>query len=524
MENLPVKLLTELISPEEIITADSVRIFHDVKFCPIGISLSDEGCFARCRGRGKNFSEFRYTPRAFFAVRVWETARDNLLKRPEFAGALDIEWYPVAASFRSVRFVNGGTEQFIAAMFEEMKRLADSYTIDIRYGRFDLPASPTLPDYPRRYYIMPQKLFIEKRGYGMKDELNALQNTPAGTFSWNDIKDAFVILKPIQLAFIAGDEMNRHTPLDEEFIDACGNFDIEKVKALVAKGANIHAVGQYGDTAMDTMMLSYYDFAEVDENESCRFDNKNHDKFIKLAQYLLSLGYNINLAGYAESTCLDDAPHIEDLEIVKFLLDNGADPNVGSFLGDFPSRWILGRTVLEHTWDDLICEADPWCEKLSTFLLQHGALPVPENEPLPKDELKNLIEDWKAKDQWDGPLVAGLSDADATLIHCAKHLFFYQMALIAQNGGNVNVQDSRGRNLLKIVLEDAKPTKSSPKYFQKDLSEMALMLICGLKLKLPDAEIEQAKAVCRERGYSEALDAIESVSGPHRQKTGMKRT
>ena len=63
-----------------------------------------------------------------------------------------------------------------------------------------------------------------------------------------------------------------------------------------------------------------------------------------------------------------------------------------------------------------------------------------------------------------------------------------------------------------------------PKYFQSDLAEMALMLICGLKLKLTDAEIEQAKAVCREKGYSEALDAIESVSGPHRQKTGTKRT
>ena len=210
MDNLPVKLLSELISPEEIIAADSVRIFHDVKFCPIGISLSDEGRFARCRGGGKDFSEFRYTPRAYFAVRVWETARDNLLKRPEFAGALDIEWYPVAASFRSVRFVNGGTEKFIDAMFEEMKRIADTHTIDIRYGRLDLPASPALPDSPRYYYIMPQKLFIEKRGYAIKDELNPLQDTPAGTFSWDDIKDVFVILKPIQLAFIAGeDELNR---------------------------------------------------------------------------------------------------------------------------------------------------------------------------------------------------------------------------------------------------------------------------------------------------------------------------
>ena len=260
------------------------------------------------------------------------------------------------------------------------------------------------------------------------------------------------------------------------------------------------------------MMLSYYDFAEVDENEHCRFDDKKRDRFIELAQYLLSLGYNINLAGYAESTCLDFAPHIEDLEIVKFLLAHGANPNSGSFIGDYPSPWILGRTVLGHTWDDLACEANSWQEILSTFLLRHGALPIPEGEPFPEGQLQKLIGDWKAKDQWDDSLVAGLSDADAALIHCAKYLFFYQVALIAQNGGNIDVRDSRGRNLLQIVLEDAGPIKSSPKYYQKDWAEMALMLLCGLKLKLSDAEIERAKETCRVRGYTEALDAITSVA------------
>ena len=41
---------------------------------------------------------------------------------------------------------------------------------------------------------------------------------------------------------------------------------------------------------------------------------------------------------------------------------------------------------------------------------------------------------------------------------------------------------------------------------------MALMLLCGLKLKLSDAEIERAGAVCGERGFIEALDAIASVT------------
>ena len=510
MENLPVKLLTELISPGERAVAENVKETHQVHFCPVGISLPDESDVAlKYHCGAEQFSEFRYTPRAYFAVRVWETARDNLLKRPEFAGALDIEWYPVAATFRSVRFVNGGTERFIAAMFEEMKSVADSRTIDIRYGRFDMPALPTLPEYPRRYYIMPEKLLIEKGGYAMRDELEPLQDTPVGAFSWNDIEDAFVILKPIQLAYIAGDGMNNHTPPDEEFFRACRDFDIAKVRELVARGANIHAATEYGDTAMEIMMMAYFDLADVDEKEHCTFHDEDRGKFIELAQYLLSLGYNINISGYCGSTCLDDATLVDDLEIVKFLLDSGADPNVGSFIGDAGNIW--GTTVLARAWD-MGAFRDWDFTDLSNLLLRYGALPVTGEERPEGHELDEWIEKLKDEDRWDDSLVAGLSAADAALIHCAKYLFFYQMALIAQNGGNIDVRDSRGRNLLRIVLEDAGPLKA--KYYQKDLAEMALMLLCGLKLKLPDAEIERAKETCRVRGYAEALEAISSVVDP----------
>ena len=35
MEKLPVKLLTELLTPDEIITANNVKDTHKVKFCPV---------------------------------------------------------------------------------------------------------------------------------------------------------------------------------------------------------------------------------------------------------------------------------------------------------------------------------------------------------------------------------------------------------------------------------------------------------------------------------------------------------
>ena len=515
MKRLPVKLLTELLTPDEIITAYHVKETHAVKFCPVGISLPDESRVSlQCYCGEEHFSEFRYTPHAFFAVRGWEMARDNLLKRPEFARALDVEWHPVSATFRSVRYVNGSPERFVAAMFDEMKRLADSSTIEIRYGRFDKPALPELPDYPRRYYIMPLEILAEKRNYGMMDELKTLQDSPAGDFSWKDIADAFVVLKPIQLAFIAGDEMNNHTPLDEELISACGDFDLKKVRELVEKGANIHAAGKYGDTAMEVMTYSYQDLEYENEDGDPRKAQENRDKFIEIAQYLLSLGYNINLAAYGESTCLGDAFFIKDLSIVKFLLDHGADPNIGSYIGEEGSGG-LGETALGLTWGDYctLDEGEDYYE-LELLLLRYGALPVVAGKRLTPEELDDWIEGQKEKSRWDDSICTGQSKFDDALINCAKNMLFYYMALIAQSGGNVNVRDARGRNLLRIVLEEAEFTERNRKYLKMNLAEMALMLLCGLKLKLSDAEIEQAKELCRVRGFQESFDAISAETEP----------
>ena len=515
MEKLPVKLLSELLTPDEMIAADNVKKTHEVRFCPVGVSLPDERIvYLQLHGSGEHISEFRYTPRAYFAVKVWETARDNLLRRSEFAGALDIEWYPVAASFNSVRFVNGGTEKFVAAMREEMKRVADSSAIEVRYGRFDASAIPERPDYLRRYYIMPLELMMGKRGYGMKDELKPLQGSPAGDFSWEDIKDTFVVLKPIQLAFIFGNEMNHSTPLDEEFIRACGNFNLKGVKELVARGANIHAAEYHGDTPLEAMTFSYQDLEYENKDGDLKKALESRNKFIEIAQYLLALGYNINLAAYGGETCLGNALYVGDLSIVKFLLDNGADPNIGSYIGEEGSK-RLGDTALGLTWGDYCtCDEGEDHYELELLLLKYGALPVVAGVRITSDELDDWIEELKGKNLWDDSICIGSSKFDDALLNCAENMSFYYMAQIAQSGGNVNVRDAQGRNLLQIVLEEAELTEKNRKYFKMDLAEMALMLLCGLKLKLSAVEIEQAKATCREKGYTEALDAIISVTAP----------
>ena len=63
MEKLPVKLLTELLTPEEIIAANRVKILAEAPFCPVAVSLPEEGC------GGKWNYDARLSPRANFAIR-----------------------------------------------------------------------------------------------------------------------------------------------------------------------------------------------------------------------------------------------------------------------------------------------------------------------------------------------------------------------------------------------------------------------------------------------------------------------
>ena len=521
MEKLPVLLLTDLITSDEMITSEDVKRTHEVFNCPVGIRLPKESQVnLRCSVGRKDISEFRYTPKAYFAVKIWEVTRERLLSLPEFANALDIEWHPVAASFNSIRFVNGYPDEFIRRMFEEMEQLANSGTIEIRYGRFDEPAIPSRPAYPRRFYIMPPEMFVSKRKCGMKKELKSMQRKVAERMSWEDIKDAFVILKPIQLAFIAGYPMNRHTPLDDEFISACALFDYEKVRELVEKGANIHAVDKYGSTAMSDMVDNYYDWAAEDyEGHTYHYpviDDRNYDSFVKVAEYLLSRGYNPNLAGYCDTTPLYLTKYHARLKVAKYLLDKGADPNIPSYIGDGGNP--LGESVLWGVWEEQYeypeyPGMDIQYKELIKLLLLKGALPTSLGKKWGNEELDDWIDGEIHEGVWNVSHCGKMTKFDMALVHCARHLWRYDIALIAQSGGNVNLRDDLGRNLLQIALDEAQPDpKIHVDFFLDNLMEMSLILLCGLKLQLTDKETEQAKQTCRSKGYARALEAIEEVT------------
>ena len=92
--------------------------------------------------------------------------------------------------------------------------------------------------------------------------------------------------------------------------------DLENVKSLISKGANVNARDEYGDTPL--------------------LDTKN----VEVVKYLVSQGANVNTSNKNGFTLLHTAAYEGDVDVVKFLISKGANVN---------AKNIDGTTPLLHT-------------------------------------------------------------------------------------------------------------------------------------------------------------------------------
>ena len=381
MNDLPVLRLTQLLTPEEIETVQGVKATLEVGFCPVGVCMPGESCIShRWHDGEERFGEERYTLQAYYAVSLWKETVKRLAAIPEFADVLEVEWYPVAATFRSVRYLNDKRERYIQKFWQIAAEVADRQDIIVRYGRFDSPAPPEYPDYPVRTYVMTGELFKAKYGYAMKDEIDQLPKNETFSCSWHEIKDFFVELSPQQLAFNAGKLMNnRGSELDQQFLAACGKHDLPRMKELFTQGVNIHAVGDNGDMAAQNLVMYLWDefystAEEMSAAEKEKLQKKIYQEGITALQWLIQQGYDLNVCAYDEATTLylsiDNSP---DIRLMEFLLENGSDPNITCYINNDGSD--TSRT-LENIRDNYIIfgKSDfPIFDKMEKLLKKYGA-------------------------------------------------------------------------------------------------------------------------------------------------------
>lgn len=234
---------------------------------------------------------------------------------------------------------------------------------------------------------------------------------------------------------------------------------------------------------------------------------------------------------------LDDADARErGMQIVSFLLDSGADPNLPNCehvdCGVYGGMWT-GTTPLKHT---------AWLSKdveLSKMLLEHGANPnflsssiggetimdlndldCRPNEPeFDESRFAKPIEMLLAsyggcrRYIFDEDSVDGLSDEDTALVYACQRMDYGAVQQAVKLGGNLGIRQGGRRILPEITLYDAPQVCGNR--FRKNgwkielgVLDFILFLLVGIKVPLSGSDVDDILAACVYNGYEELITVL----------------
>lgn len=139
--------------------------------------------------------------------------------------------------------------------------------------------------------------------------------------------------------------------------------------------------------------------AKLDDNSIFSFVGELDEKQLKVAEMLIEAGVDPNSKIYDGRTLLAFAYENKDLNLVKLLLANGANPNVDSQVKARPNRWIANLTQSAASQGDLTylmlflnAGGDPKAGGGYTPLIDHVFIKSKKAHEIPLSTVKILVE------------------------------------------------------------------------------------------------------------------------------------
>lgn len=188
------------------------------------------------------------------------------------------------------------------------------------------------------------------------------------------------------------DERVKTLSADERLLKACSELDADQIRSSLEAGANVNVCDGvctpiisvvrgdgFGGLADDEDDLKCGEDGDVPltaREERCK---TAIDKKIRCLKLLLDRGADINLSPPHEWSVGFHAVSAE-VEVVRFLLENGLDPNI-------PTEWFGGEPTptLSYAWDEELINRND--ERISgnlrqvvQLLLEYGAVPALQEE------------------------------------------------------------------------------------------------------------------------------------------------
>jgi hypothetical protein len=199
-------------------------------------------------------------------------------------------------------------------------------------------------------------------------------------FTYEEIKDYFVYLDVHLLSLLnAEDGVKGITSAEKDLFDSAERLNLDGMLKAISDGADINAIDENGETAITKVIsASKYDFYPLADSEAFEKFRRETPEFaneekITVAQKLLDMGADIDFFGPDGINGLLDTTYNHNPGLMKFLLDNGANPNFNYFPED-GEEYIKSHALYNVLGDYYCYDGDEkTLEEMEALLKNAGA-------------------------------------------------------------------------------------------------------------------------------------------------------
>ncbi len=360
----------EEFSLQDIEVARDVSATYDCGLSRIALKSPEQVCKSsrnyKAIAHGGTASTVAMTLRLYYAIQVWRKAvHISFNGSSELSYYWWLDWKSDERPFNRIEYrkfdSNITIEQLLFDFWKLLEKIADSGEIKVSEGyQFENDVDGITKIKCTIFLDAASGRDVEKQ---VRHVINHPFNRTLKTYKWCEIKDLFCELTLNQLRLTMPDKLHNHTDLDDLLLTACTNWNMETIQSSLQKGANINCLDQKGESVLQKVVEFYKSYnvqlnKDYSKEELKEIEVENEMKCKNIVDFLLSQGAEINLFGFEGLSPLVCAYYERSPEMIKFLLDRGAEPNVNCYLEDIEDWSMLKniRSTILDSIDGLMAE------------------------------------------------------------------------------------------------------------------------------------------------------------------------
>lgn len=368
----------DLFSLEDILLAQRVNKTHQTGLSRIVICAPDQRCdiHAPLFPDASSTTLRCLTLKLKYAMDVWTKAVLVSRNNPgELLYYWWIQWKENETSFNHLEYSNFyrniTVDDLLSKFWALLKSIADSGDIKVSEGLY-IQTKTSSWAWDSEPEVTCEIVVDKESGLDVYDTVSGkwpenkvvydypFDKSPR-TFKWDEIKDMFIQLTLDQLRLVQGEKMHKCHAIDKELFAACNRMDLDGVKRAIELGANVNALNDSGKCPItETIQYSADHFREWNK----KYTDEEYEEHKRMALertmpivgLLLEHGADIDLFGYDGLQPLVTAYLDGNVEMTKFLLEHGANPNYNSYLTDITpeeQKASISSTSLYYIYDEI---------------------------------------------------------------------------------------------------------------------------------------------------------------------------